>query len=88
MALFSTVVAFDTRVDLAPLSPLVLVVPAWPCLVVIGGFVVWLVLLACLVLPVLDLPVPLFQRILYRLEEQRIVCKERRAIPELLAHFT
>ncbi len=50
MARFSTVVGFDARVDLAPLSPLVrrllvLVVPAWPCLVVIGSFVLWLVLL-------------------------------------------
>ena len=104
MARFSTIVAFDARVDLAPLSPLVpvrrllvLVVPAWPCLVIIGSFVLWLVLLHCLVNclvpPVLDLPVLIFQRILsrYRLEEQRVllvICKERRSIPELLAHFT
>ena len=49
MAGFSTVVAFDVRVDPAPLSPLVrrllvLVVPAWPCLVIIGSFVLRLVL--------------------------------------------
>ena len=78
MARFSTTVAFDARVDLAPLLPLVrrlpvLVVPAWPCLVVLGSFVVWLVLLDCLinclVPPVLDLLVLIVQRILYWLGE-------------------